>query len=301
MSEKAEVAEKYSKFSTSLLSRPMIVLGMGLRQFNRFFSKKHQYTMAIGLLLYLIILMQIIFIALLGQQYPCEYVNPELGGEKDCITMDYYTGFSKILLILIACMASSGLISNDLTNNSIHLYLSRPISRTDYLIARFMPIFMLLMLFTAFPNLLVYITVFFESGFELDWLKEHSWLFLNIILQGILYSFTFAIIGLTFSATINREAFAAGGFFLTIYGLLIIVEFANYIVENDLVFILSISHLLEIISYDIHNLDYYVLNRENERVLLDLHSFWIYGMFASIIGGCLAFLQWTIYQMEMTK
>ena len=305
MREKAEVADKYSDFSASLMSRPKIVLGMGIRQFFRFFNKKNQWTIAIGVLLYLMVLMQVVFIAFLGDAYPCnEYEVEESSGifEKECKTIEFYQGFSKMLLILIASIASSGLISNDLKNDSIHLYLSRPISRTDYLVARFIPIFLLLMIYTALPNLLVYFSELYDSGFEIDWFKEQKWLLLGIIIQGMLYSFAFSIIGLTFSAAINRESFAAGGFFLTIYGLLIIVEFARFFIENDAVLLLSISHQLELISYDIYNLDYFVWDVESgDRVLIDLNALWIYGAFSLMIGSCLAFLQWTIYQMEVTK
>ena len=304
MKEKAEVAEKYSDFDALLMSRPKIVLGMGIRQFFRFFNKKNQWTIAIGILLYLLVFLQVVSIALLGFTYPCdENVIEETGNvEKECRTIEFYQGFSKMLVILIACIASSGLISNDLKNDSIHLYLSRPIRRTDYLVARFIPIFLLLMIYTALPNLLVYFSELYDSGFEIDWFKEQKWLLLGIIIQGMLYSFAFSIIGLTFSAAINRESFAAGGFFLTIYGLLIIVEFARFFIENDAVLLLSISHQLELISYDIYNLDYFVSDVENEyRVLLNLNSLWIYGAFSLIIGSCLAFLQWTIYQMEVTK
>ena len=148
MKEKAEVAEKYSDFDALLMSRPKIVLGMGIRQFFRFFNKKNQWTIAIGILLYLLVFLQVVSIALLGFTYPCdENVIEETGNvEKDCRTIEFYQGFSKMLVILIACIASSGLISNDLKNDSIHLYLSRPISRTDYLVARFIPIFLLLMI-----------------------------------------------------------------------------------------------------------------------------------------------------------
>lgn len=304
MKEKAEVAEKYSDFNALLMSRPKIILGMGLRQFFRFFNKKNQWTIAIGVLLYLMVLIQVVSIALLGVTYPCdEYFIDDAGNmEKECRTIEFYQGFSKMLVILIACLASSGLISNDLKNDSIHLYLSRPISRTDYLIARFIPIFLLLMIYTALPNLLVYFGELYDSGFEMDWLKGHKWLLLGIIFQGMLYSFAYSIIGLTFSAAINRESFAAGGFFLSIYGLLIIVEFARFFIENDAVLILSISHQLELISYDIYDLDYFVYNLdEGGRVLLDLNSLWIYSSFFLVIGSCLAFLQWTIYQMEVTK
>ena len=75
MKEKAEVAEKYSDFNTLLLSRPRIVLGMGWRQFFRFFNKKNQYTIAIGVFLYILVLFQILLIAFLGNPKYKQYLS----------------------------------------------------------------------------------------------------------------------------------------------------------------------------------------------------------------------------------
>ena len=92
-----------------------------------------------------------------------------------------------------------------LNDKSLHLYLSRPISRFDYLIARFIPIFLLLLFVTVLPNLITFITQWSSAGLEFDWIKNHKWLIFDIIIQGLFYSASYSIIGLTFSTLINRE------------------------------------------------------------------------------------------------
>ena len=89
-----------------------------------------------------------------------------------CKPIAYYAdlqyGGIRIFLVSLAAIASSGLIANDMANKSINLYLSRPISRLDYLIARFIPIFMLLILVTVIPNIIVYLTRWSDAGLEFD-------------------------------------------------------------------------------------------------------------------------------------
>ncbi len=50
------------------------------------------------------------------------------------------------------------------------------------------------------------------------------WTLSNLILQAMFYSISYSIIGITFSAAINRESLASAGFFGTVYGVSLIVE-----------------------------------------------------------------------------
>ena len=120
---------------------------------------------------------------------------------KTCTHLNFYGdlqyGGTRIFLVLIAAVASSGLIANDLTDKSIHLYLSRPISRIDYLIARIIPIFLLMLTITLIPNLVVFISQFSKSGLDVDFLSSNMWTLSNLILQAIFYSISYSIIGIT--------------------------------------------------------------------------------------------------------
>ena len=191
MSNKAQVSNKFKDFKANLTTRPWIVWGMGIRGFEKLFNWNNKIILS---LIGIIYLWTFVFYVVIGSEseYPCEFIGEQ--DSKDfymCKPIAYYAdlqyGGIRIFLVSLAAIASSGLIANDMANKSINLYLSRPISRLDYLIARFIPIFMLLILVTVIPNIIVYLTRWSDAGLEFDWIKENNWLLINIITQGIVY------------------------------------------------------------------------------------------------------------------
>ncbi len=226
MKNEAQVSEKFTKYDAELTTRPKIVIGMGLRGFFNLikFNNKSGWNLALVFLIYLWSMVFFVLMAGDSNSYPCEEMGDEF---KYCQPIAYYgdmgLGGIRLFLVTLAAIASGGLIANDMNDKSLHLYLSRPISRLDYLIARFIPIFLLLIFVTVLPNLIIFITQWSNSGLEFDWIKNHKWLIFDIILQGLFYSASYSIIGLTFSTLINREYRAAGAFFLFVYGTTLMV------------------------------------------------------------------------------
>ena len=303
MKDKAQVSEKFARYDAELTTRPKIVIGMGLRGFFSLLqlNKKGVWNLA---LIFLIYLWSIVFFVLLageGNVYPCEEMSSEF---KYCQPIAYYgdmgLGGVRLFLVTLAAIASGGLIANDMNDKSLHLYLSRPISRLDYLIARFIPIFLLLIFVTVVPNMITFMTQWSSSGLEFDWIKNHKWLMFDIIVQGLFYSASYSIIGLTFSTLINREYRAAGAFFLFVYGTNIIVELFHLFVNDDRVLLLSIAHLLDIVSFEIYGAEYYFTSAGVLKGI-ELANLEIFGALTLIIGGCGLFVNWMISQMEANK
>jgi hypothetical protein len=148
--------------------------------------------------------------------------------------------------------------------------------------------------------LIIFITQWSNSGLEFDWIKNHKWLIFDIILQGLFYSASYSIIGLTFSTLINREYRAAGAFFLFVYGTTLIAEIFHLFVNDDRVLLLSIAHLLDIVSFKIFGADYYFTSAF-ELKGIELSNIEIFGALTLIIGGCGIFVNWMISQMEANK
>ena len=303
MKEKAQVSERFREFKAELTSRPSIVLGMGLRGFLRMLSLKNQWTIALVALIWLWTLG--FYVLLSTGDYPCENL---FGGDssenfKRCQPLVYYNdlglGGVRLFLVTLAAISSSGLIANDMTDKSLHLYLSRPISRLDYLIARFIPVFLLLMCVTALPNLIVYLNQWGDAGLEFEWIKNHKWLLLDILILGSFYSASYSIIGLTFSTAINRESWAAGAFFLFVYGSAIIIEIFYLMIGDDRVLLLSIIHLLDIIGFYIFDTQPFFTAFGIETI--DIADIEVFGVFILIIGSCGLFVNWMISQMEANK
>ena len=213
---------------------------------------------------------------------------------------------TKLFLIAIAATASGGIIGNDMANKSIHLYLSRPISRLDYLIARFIPVFILLLLVTALPNYMILSSMWSGNGLETSWLLNRKWLIVNIMLQGILYSGTYSIIGLTFSTLIKKEGIASSTFFLFVYGTSLVCETfftilnAFDIDEADYILLLSINHVVDMLSYLIFDTKYYVIAFFTPWEV-DIGSVELIAVFTVIFAGCAGFMYWMIQQMEANK
>jgi ABC-type transport system involved in multi-copper enzyme maturation permease subunit len=303
MKDEAQVSEKFARYDAKLTTRSKIVIGMGLRGFFSLLklNKKGVWNLA---LIFLIYLWSIVFFVLMageGNVYPCEEMSSEF---KYCQPIAYYgdmgLGGVRLFLVTLAAIASGGLIANDMNDKSLHLYLSRPISRLDYLIARFIPIFLLLIFVTVIPNMITFVTQWSNSGLEFDWIKNHKWLMFDIIVQGLFYSASYSIIGLTFSTLINREYRAAGAFFLFVYGTNIIVELFHEFVNDDRVLLLSIAHLLDIVSFKIFKAEYYFTSFGDLKGI-ELSNIEIFGALTIIIGGCGIFVNWMISQMEENK
>ena len=305
MSDKAQVSNKFKDFKANLTTRPWIVWGMGIRGFEKLFNWNNKIILS---LIGIIYLWTFVFYVVIGSEseYPCEFIGEQ--DSKDfymCKPIAYYAdlqyGGIRIFLVSLAAIASSGLIANDMANKSINLYLSRPISRLDYLIARFIPIFMLLILVTVIPNIIVYVTRWSDAGLEFDWIKENNWLLINIITQGIVYSAAYSTIGLTFSTIINREYRAAGAFFLFVYGTNIIVETFFAIIKDDRLVLLSISHLLDIVSFYIFDKEYYFTAFGDLRPLMDIEEVYAILALVLLITGCGLLINWMITNMEASE
>lgn len=108
--------------------------------------------------------------------------KPELKGMSRLVRMissdallfrTYYTnGFLIFMSAILSLFAGSELISNDLKHKSISLYLSRPLSKFDYIVGKFSVVMFYLLFFTLVPGILLIIfkvifTGDFSAGFAL--------------------------------------------------------------------------------------------------------------------------------------
>ncbi len=76
--------------------------------------------------------------------------------------------------MLVAALAGPGLVAPDLSNNALPLYLSRPLSRFEYVLARLLVLLSLLSLVTWAPGLLLFGMQSGMAGW--GWFAAHWWL-----------------------------------------------------------------------------------------------------------------------------
>jgi ABC-type transport system involved in multi-copper enzyme maturation permease subunit len=109
----------------------------------------------------------------------------------------YYTnGFLLFMMVIISLFAGAEQISGDLKFNSFTLYLSRPLSRLDYVKGKFSIVLFYLLVFTLVPGLLLIIfKIIFTGSFSVP-----LQIFLAAIIFPILVSLFFASLSIMLSS-----------------------------------------------------------------------------------------------------
>jgi ABC-2 type transport system permease protein len=110
--------------------------------------------------------------------------------------------------ILLAVFGGSGLIANDLRTGAILVYLSRPLTRRDYVLGKLGVILGLTFAVTLLPGVLLYFVGFTLAPATFrTW--DLAWLLPAIVLQSTLISLTVSLLILAISA-LSRSARIAG-------------------------------------------------------------------------------------------
>src|SRR5687767_3083621 len=112
--------------------------------------------------------------------------------------------FSFILAVLVA----PPLISRDLSNNALPLYLCRPLSRTEYVLGKMAVIVFLLSLITWVPGLLIF---FFQASLSgVSWLWANLWMVGAIFFGSMAWIILLSLIALAISALVKWRVVASG-------------------------------------------------------------------------------------------
>lgn len=126
--------------------------------------------------------------------------------------------FAQLPYLVMAIMIGAGCIANDNKANALLVYLSKPCTKLDYLIGKWMGIFLPLLLMMAIPTLFFYLyglAAYTDYGF----FKSDPWLFLKIIIVLPLAAAVHSSLILGISSLFNQSRMAgatyAGIYFLT--------------------------------------------------------------------------------------
>lgn len=113
-------------------------------------------------------------------------------------------GFAFILTVLVA----PPLISRDLSNNALPLYLSRPLSRVEYVLGKMGVVVFLLSLITWVPGLLIF---FFQASLAgVSWLWANLWMIGAIFSGSMVWIILLSLIALSISALVRWRVVASG-------------------------------------------------------------------------------------------
>ena len=109
---------------------------------------------------------------------------------------------------LLALLIGPPLVSRDLRNNALPLYLCRPFSRTEYVIGKMSVLLILLSLVTWVPQLLLFFLQSYLEGFA--WFKENLWIANSIVIASVFWILLLALLTQTISALVKWRVVASG-------------------------------------------------------------------------------------------
>lgn len=107
---------------------------------------------------------------------------------------------------IVALLIGPGLVAPDLANGGLPLYLSRPLTRTGYVLGKFATLATLLSLITWIPGVVLFLLEAWLSGFA--WLLANLWLLAAIVAGPMIWIVTISLLTLAMSALARRKIIA---------------------------------------------------------------------------------------------
>jgi ABC-2 type transport system permease protein len=120
-------------------------------------------------------------------------------------------GIQSTLSFILASIIGPGLVSPDLTNGALPLYLSRPFSRTEYTLGKFSVLAVLLSLITWIPGLVLFLINASMTGD--GWLFQNLRIATAIFVGSWAWILTVSLLALALSAWVRWRAVAGAVLF----------------------------------------------------------------------------------------
>jgi ABC-type transport system involved in multi-copper enzyme maturation permease subunit len=119
------------------------------------------------------------------------------------------------IALLLNCWVGPVLVSGDLTNGALPLFLSRPFSRADYVLGKLAVLALLLSAVTWVPCLLLF---GLQSGLAKNgWIWSHLWMVIPIVLCSAIWILMLSFISLAVSAWVKLRIVATGVTFVAFF------------------------------------------------------------------------------------
>src|SRR3984957_19085652 len=144
-------------------------------------------------------------------------INPQAGtlldvNEKFFV---YFCNFQSVMAYLLTAIVGPSLVSPDLTNNAMPLYLCRPFTRTEYVLGRMMVVLYLLAWITWIPGLILFGIQADMAGW--DWTKTHLWIGWGGFAGLFVWTVVLSLIALAISAWVRWKIAAGGAIFAVFF------------------------------------------------------------------------------------
>jgi ABC-2 type transport system permease protein len=123
-------------------------------------------------------------------------------------------GWQSMLALFLASFIGPGLVSPDLANNALSLYLARPFSRVEYVIGKMSVLAILMSLMTWIPGLLCFGLQGYLEGWQ--WMRDNARLASGVFFGSWVWILILALLALALSAWVKWKP-AAGGLMFGVF------------------------------------------------------------------------------------
>src|SRR5687767_12346573 len=226
----------------------------------------------------------------------------------DAFFFEVWVNVQHSFAFLLALLIGPPMVSRDLRNNALPLYLCRPFSRTEYVVGKMSVILILLSLITWVPQLVLFLFQSYLEGFA--WFRANVWMVSAIVLGGSIWALLLALLTQTISALVKWRVVASGillGIFFipTVFG-----AFVNEVFRTRWGNIISLGALMKNVTdglfgtfertFDIMRIrDFDGTITELQVLEPPLWASWV--VLFLICAVCLALLSWKVKAYEVVR
>jgi ABC-type transport system involved in multi-copper enzyme maturation permease subunit len=157
---------------------------------------------------------------------------------------------------LLAAFAGSGIIARDLQENSISLYLSRPITWYDYLGSKFSSLMILLSTITLFPAVVLFSTGMAFSNKDISYILEHMYILSGMLISYLLALVLFSSVSMAFSTLIRKWIFSGVAIFVFFIFTSTVSDILVALFDNDYLRLMNINFVMKNIFKPLFGLEY---------------------------------------------
>ncbi|MBV8069416.1 MAG: ABC transporter permease [Acidobacteriaceae bacterium] len=160
-----------------------------------------------------------------------------------------YLTVQSTLSFILTAFIGPGLISPDLANGALTLYLSRPMSRAEYVLGKCSVLFIILSEITWVPGLVIFAVQASLAGWH--WASHNMWIATGIFLGSLIWILVLSLLAMALSAWVKWRI-AAGAFLLAVFfmggGF---AQAINSVLRTKQGYLLDISNLVSVIWRDL--------------------------------------------------
>jgi ABC-2 type transport system permease protein len=165
-----------------------------------------------------------------------------------------FTTAQTSLAFIFTVIIGPVLISRDLANNALPLYLSRPFSRFEYIIGKMSVLVILLSAFTWVPGLLLFLFQSYLQGG--GWMADNLWIAGAIFTLSMAWLMILALLAMAFSAWIKWRTAASAALFAIFIIPTPIGVAINEILDTDKGFLINLGAAYGSLAAHLFRLDW---------------------------------------------